>query len=172
MPWDQVLGCSSQTSVVASASVGPVVGGLMLVGGSAFAGLGFDPLAGLFLTIAAVAVLAGLRGFLPALSATTRRVLITPFVLVAGSIFWSVVHGVTGGATLAGDPGAIAAQLPAAAPVLGVLVLAAAVYYAMLIYAPRQIADREGGPIAWLARYALFLVSVALGLGWLSLLGG
>jgi hypothetical protein len=42
----------------------------------------------------------------------------------------------------------------------------------MLIYAPRQIADREGGAIAWLARFALFLASVILGISWLSLLGG
>jgi hypothetical protein len=56
--------------------------------------------------------------------------------------------------------------------VIGLLVLCAAVYYTMLIYAPRQVAEREGGTMVWLARFGLFVVSVALGLGWLSLLGG
>jgi hypothetical protein len=42
----------------------------------------------------------------------------------------------------------------------------------MLIYAPRQIAEREGSPLVWLVRFGLFLVSVAFGIGWLSLLGG
>jgi hypothetical protein len=41
----------------------------------------------------------------------------------------------------------------------------------MLIYAPRQIAEREGGPIEWLARFGLFLGGVVFGLGWLSVLG-
>jgi hypothetical protein len=39
------------------------------------------------------------------------------------------------------------------------------------VYAPRQIAEPEGGPISWLLRFALFLVSVLFGFGWLGLLG-
>jgi len=45
-----------------------------------------------------------------------------------------------------------------------------AIYYAMLIYAPRQIAEREGGVVEWLLRYATFAVSIALGIGWLSVI--
>jgi hypothetical protein len=40
----------------------------------------------------------------------------------------------------------------------------------MLIFAPRQIAEREGGVIEWLLRYAAFVVSIVLGIGWLSVL--
>jgi hypothetical protein len=40
----------------------------------------------------------------------------------------------------------------------------------MLIYAPRQISEREGSPVEWLARFALFVASVGLGLGWLAFL--
>ncbi len=101
--------------------------------------------------------------------------LITPFVLAAGGILWSFVRGITGsasgGAGSLGDIASLLAQAPAVAPVLGLLVLGAAVYYAMLVYAPRQIAEREGGPLAWAARYALFLASIGLGFGWLGLLG-
>jgi hypothetical protein len=45
------------------------------------------------------------------------------------------------------------------------------VYYAMLVYAPRQVAEREGGPVAWLARYALFVAATLLGIGWVGQLG-
>jgi hypothetical protein len=41
----------------------------------------------------------------------------------------------------------------------------------MLVYAPRQVADREGGPIASVLRYVAFVVGLALGLGWLWMLG-
>jgi len=68
--------------------------------------------------------------------------------------------------------GSIAGMTSDVAGVIGLLVLCAAVYYAMLIYAPRQVAEHEGGAMVWLARFGLFVASVALGLGWLSLLGG
>jgi hypothetical protein len=45
-----------------------------------------------------------------------------------------------------------------------------AVYYAMLVFAPRQIAEREGGGVEWVLRYLLFVVSIVLGIGWLGVL--
>ena len=158
-------------SILTGAAIGPAVGGLMLVGASGLAALGLDPEAALFPLFGVVLVLALLRDHLPAIPTATRRALITPFVLAAGGIFWTFVRAVTGGATGVGDVGAFVAQAPTIAPVLGVLIVAAAVYYAMLVYAPRQIAEREGGPPAWIARFGLFLASLVVGFGWLGLLG-
>jgi hypothetical protein len=160
-------------SVTNSGAVGPLVGGLMLVGASAFAELGLDPAAALLPAFAAVLVLSLAQSRLPGVPTAVRRALVTPYLLAAGGLFWGVVHEVTAGVDLRGQFGAsFASASTEAAQVAGLLVLAAAVYYAMLIYAPRQIAEREGGPLAWLARFGLFLVSVLFGLGWLPLLGG
>jgi hypothetical protein len=41
----------------------------------------------------------------------------------------------------------------------------------MLIYAPRQVAGREGGVVAWVIRYALFVAGVVAGLAWPHLFG-
>lgn len=164
---------ASGPSVLDSAALGPLIGGLLLVGGSAFAELGLDPAVLFMPTFALVVVLALVQSRLPAISVAARRALITPYVLGAGSIFWGVVHAITGGLNLSAQNLASVPGLSSGvAGIAGVLILGAAVYYTMLIYAPRQIAEREGGPIEWLARFGLFVVSVALGLGWLSLLGG
>ena len=166
-------GASSGWSVLDSGAIGPLVGGLLLVGGTAFAELGLDPLAAFYPTIAAVLALSLLTSHLPVVQTTVRRALVTPYLLSAGGIFWTVVHTVTAGMDLRPQFGtSLAGMSSGVATVLGILTLCAAVYYAMLIYAPRQIAEREGGPIEWLARFVLFLASVVLGLGWLSLLGG
>lgn len=164
---------SARSSVLDSGAVGPLVGGLLLVGGSAFAELGLDPLTVFYPTIVAVLALSVLQSRVPAVSTTVRRALVTPYLLSAGGLFWGVVHEVTGGMDLRAQfGGSVPDVTSGVAGVLGLLILCAAVYYAMLIYAPRQVAEREGGALQWLARFGLFVVSVALGLGWLSLLGG
>jgi hypothetical protein len=161
------------TSVLDSAAIGPLVGGLMLVGATGLAELGADPLTAFYPTIIAVLVLSLAQSHLPTVSTPVRRAMVTPYLLAAGGIFWGIVHAVTGGLDIAGQFGSSATDMSSGvAVVAGAFVLGAAVCYAMLIYAPRQIADREGGPIQWLARFALFVASVAVGVGWLSLLGG
>ena len=42
----------------------------------------------------------------------------------------------------------------------------------MLIFAPRQVAEREGGFVTWVFRYVLFAAGVVAGLAWPRLLGG
>ena len=54
---------------------------------------------------------------------------------------------------------------------LGLAVLASAPFYAVLVFAPRMLADREGTVVAWLARYAVFLVGSIVGVEWLATLG-
>jgi hypothetical protein len=159
--------------VLDSAAVGPLTGGLLLVGGSAFAQLGLAPESVFLPTLVAVVALGLLQARLPAVPTDVRRAFVTPYLLAAGGLFWGVVHEVTGSLDLRAQfGGSVTGMSSGVASVIGLLALGAAVYYAMLIYAPRQIAEREGGPIVWVARFALFLAGVALGLGWLSVLGG
>ena len=166
-------GGTIRPGVLNSAAVGPLVGGLMLVGGTGFAELGLDPAALFVPAFGAVVVLALAQSHLPAVSTRVRRALVTPYLLSAGGIFWGIVHAVTGGLDIVGQFGSSITGLSSGlAAVAGVFILGAAVYYAMLIYAPRQIAEREGGPVQWLVRFALFVASVVVGVGWLSLLGG
>ena len=41
--------------------------------------------------------------------------------------------------------------------------VAVLIFYVMLVFAPRQVADKEGTPGTWTVRFLLFLVSLALG---------
>jgi hypothetical protein len=162
-------GSPPQLSLLNRASVGPFVGGLLLVTISGFTALG-APTAALYavLLVAAIGIIA-IRVALPPVSVLVRRALVSPFVMVAGGLYWTVIEQVV-------TPGA--ASLRRSAPLdlrsvelpLFVLIAFSAIYYAMLIYAPRQIAEREGGIVEWLLRYAAFAASIALGIGWLSIL--
>ena len=156
-----------------SAALGPFVGGLLLVVFSTAAALGLSEAAGIALAIVIVigAVLVRLRW--PALPVVVRRALVTPYILAAGGLFWSVIGTVTAGGDL---PAAIRQTAPSdirsVLPVVGFLLAFSGVYYAMLVFAPRQVAEHEGGPVAWVVRFGLFVASVALGAGWLVALGG
>jgi hypothetical protein len=123
-----------------------------------------DGLAALPIVAAAVvAVVARLR--LPPLSAVQRRTLVTPFVLVASRFFGEVLGGLTPifdlrslASSIAEPNGIAGTAFVAAAATAGV-----ALFYVMLVFAPRQIAEREGTGTAWTVRFLLFLVSLALG---------
>ena len=152
------------------AAVGPLTGGLLLVTISAFTALG-TPNAGVYATLlGAVIGTVAIRFITPPLGVGARRVLVSPFVMIASGLYWTFIEAVVG------TPGGAAARRQAfidphsAEPAILFLIAFSAVYYAMLIYAPRQIADREGGRVEWLLRYLAFAVSVALGIGWLSVL--
>jgi hypothetical protein len=106
----------------------------------------------------------------PPLATPIRRVLVTPFVLVSGGLFWTLIAAITG------EPGsatpAAALGNPATALAAGAFLIAfSGVYYVMLIFAPRQVAEREGGLVTWLFRYVLFAAGVAAGLAWPRLFG-
>jgi len=97
-------------------------------------------------------VIAVLQSHLPAAPTAVRRALVTPYLLAADGLFWNIVRQVTGGLGLTAPSGTNLQTLSSAAGPIGLPILGAAVYYAMLIYAPRQIAEREGGAIEWLAK--------------------
>ena len=55
--------------------------------------------------------------------------------------------------------------------VLMMVVGGLAVFYAMLVVAPRQLADPEDAGFRWVLRFALFLSASLVGIGWLTVLG-
>jgi hypothetical protein len=70
----------------------------------------------------------------------------------------------------------LAAWNAAGVPIVGVSALAPiaglAAFYASLVVAPRLLVDPEpaDGCLAWPLRFVLYLVSAALGIGWLAAL--
>jgi hypothetical protein len=156
----------------ASAVIGPFSGGFLLVAISTVSALGLPQAAAVAVAVVVIAVALATRLRYPVLPARVRRALVTPYVLVTGGLFWSLIGAVTGGGTVAAVRDAVPADPQGALPVAGFLIAFSAIYYAMLVFAPRQVAEREGGPVAWIVRYLLFAVSIAFGAGWLLFLAG
>ena len=159
-------------ALLGRASIGPFVGGLLLVALSGVSALGLASWAVSGLCVAGAIGMLGVRLLAPPLPTSARRALVTPFILAAGGLFWSLISAVTGSVNQAGGLKEAVLSDPAAAlPFLGFVAAFSAVYYAMLVYAPRQVAEREGGVVTWALRYALFVVGILFGLGWLTILG-
>ena len=150
-------------------TTGPLVGGLLLVATSGSTGLGLSGALGTVALVGAIVLVIAVRLRWPALPTAVRRALVTPFVLASAGIYWNIVDSVTGGGNWLSQTGG--ADLQTIGAVIGVLIAFSAVFYAMLVYAPRQVAEPEGSGQAWLVRYALFAASTILGLGWLRLFG-
>jgi hypothetical protein len=162
----------AKPSIINRASVGPFTGGLLLVLISGFTALDVPSNLIIWILLVAVAGAVLIRFAGPPLAAPLRRALVTPFVVVAGGIYWNVIAQVADirGFVVAGATSAIDRHTALLA--LGFLALFSAVYYAMLIYGPRQVAEPEGGPIEWVIRYVVFLASIVLGIGWLAAIAG
>jgi hypothetical protein len=56
-------------------------------------------------------------------------------------------------------------------PALVLLIGGLGVFYAMLVVAPRQLADPEDAGVRWLLRFAVFMVASLTGISWLTLIG-
>lgn len=158
------------------ASIGPLSGGVLLVAFAGFSALSAPSGWTVPIAIGGIAAVGIIRLRVASLPSTSRRALVTPFVLVSGSLFWGFVDAVIGpegasGVTVSQLRDAVASGVPGAGTVALALLAFSAVYYAMLVYGPRQIADGEGNPLAWLVRYGLFVFSVLFGLGWVNALG-
>jgi hypothetical protein len=111
--------------------------------------------------IAAVAV----RRLVPPLSALQRRALVTPFILVTSRFFGEFLSGLADIFDLRGLALAVASPGDIAGTAFLLLIgsVAVLIFYVMLVFAPRQVADREGSPRTWAVRFLLFLVSLAIG---------
>jgi len=151
---------------------GPLLGGVGLVGGDASDHLGIDASGALgLLTFGAVVGAFALGDRLPVLPEPRRRLLVTPFIIVASGWFTAFAGDLFDGLDLRdlarvlfgpeGSP-----ELVSIAGIVAFAILAgSAVFYAMLIVAPRELASREPQPRVWLVRYLVFVVSAAIGAG-------
>jgi hypothetical protein len=111
---------------------------------------------------------------LPVIDAGVRRALVLPFIAVCAGVFNGFAADILGDL----DVG----ELIAAARVeetgfglfiVGMLVAGLAAFYAALVVAPRMLVDPEaiGGCLHWPVRFVIYIVSAALGIGWLAALG-
>lgn len=148
---------------------GPLVGATGLIGGNASDRLGLD--LGL---LGAVTLLTIVGAFvfadrLPVLPELPRRLLTAPFILLAAAFFSDFIAGLLDGIDL-GDLAAAPQQLGIAVLLGFALLAASAVFYAMLVVAPRELAAPEPNPGVWLKRFIVFVVTAVLGAGgWLLL---
>lgn len=157
-------------SLTNSGAVGPLCGGMLLVAISGFTALDANSAVGVAVIAVFVVVMVVVHEAVPPLGPPYRRALITPFVMVSGGLFWTFI------AALSGEPGsatpaAAVSDSHTAVEAIAFLLAFSAVFYAMLVYAPRQVAERDGGLMTWVLRYVLFVAGVAFGLAWPRLFG-
>ena len=150
----------------------PFMAALTLVASIGAENTGIASAEAVFAPVAAVTVVCHLfYNKLPTLSPNTRRVLMAPCVLVCAGIFNGTMADVLDSIdvgdlfdAVGGDPGALLG-------VFALLVLFSLPFYAMFVFAPRQITESEGTWPAWAARYGVFLVGAIVGVGWLAAIG-
>jgi len=111
-----------------------------------------------------VAAAIGARIWLPPTTPVVRRALVTPFILAASGLFSDFLGRLSDlfdlrqiGEWISSDTSGLAVFGTFFA-VAGVLV-----FYLMLVYAPRQIAEREGTGLTWTIRFLVFMVGLILG---------
>ena len=159
-----------RTTLINRGAMGPMVGGILLIGIGGFIALDVPSQAVLPLLVVAAILLIALRFTLPPLGVLARRALVTPYVVVAAGLYWTIIESVVPTQGMAAARSQALLDPHFAGVALALLIAFSAVYYAMLVFAPRQIAEREGGPVEWLLRYVAFVASIALGIGWLGVL--
>jgi len=154
------------------AFIGPLVLAISFVAGSASTYLGLQlegAVVGTAFLVIVAAMVFGDR--LPTLDPGLRRAMLLPFVLVCAGIFDGFAAQLLAGINV----GELIASLRVDQTgfgvfVVGMLLAGLAVFYAGLVVAPRALAAPEtrAGCLVWPARFALFVVSAVLGIGWLT----
>jgi hypothetical protein len=144
------------------------------VAGSASAYLGLD-LEGPVVGTAFIAILAAMvfGDRLPTIDAGLRRALLAPFIFVCAGIFDGFAADLLRDLDVGELIGALAVdETGFGLFIVGMLLAGLAAFYAALVVAPRVLVAPESGAgwLVWPARFALFLVSAVLGIGWLTIL--
>jgi len=146
-------------------AVGPLVGAFALTLDETGQNLGLGGNLELVLIAAAIAVAILVRRFVPPLSSLQRRTLVIPFIIAASRSFEKVLSGLTDIFDL-GDLGTAVtspADVVRIAFLVAIAVTGILIFYVMLVFAPRQVADREGSPRTWTVRFAIFVLGLILG---------
>jgi hypothetical protein len=146
-------------------AVGPLFGAFAFAIDDTTEKLGLAGNAALLPIGAGVAVAILVRRLAPPLTADQRRALVTPFILLTSRFFGQFLSGLTDFFDLRQLAAAVAnpADLAGTGFVLLIGVLAILIFYVMFVFAPRQVADREGTPRSWTIRFLLFVVSLSIG---------
>jgi hypothetical protein len=153
--------------------VGPLIGALSFTSADAVANLGLGS-GDWLLAIALLAILVGTLAAdrLPVVRSPVRRALVLPFILLSATYFNGFAAVFIDGLDL---NGAIASSPPGeigfAIFILFLVVAGMAVFYTMLVVAPRELADPEESGPRWVIRFAMFVAASLLGVGWLALIG-
>lgn len=136
----------------------PLAAGVGIVALETIPGLGLDadPFAGL--TFVAVFAGALLHPKLPVIPITARRFLVLPMVVLAAGAFDRIIGRDLGGMAL----DLLGGAQPEVAAFWPLILGAVAMLYAMLVIAPRAIADPGASGAAWTVRFLFFLVVVLL----------
>ena len=145
-------------------AVGPLFGAFAFTFDATRENLGLTGNLDLLPLVLGIVVAILVRRFLAPLSAIQRRALVTPFVLVTSRFFGDFLRGLTDLFDLRRLAVAIAnpADLAGTAFVLLIASTGLLIFYVMFVFAPRQIADRQGTPRSWVVRFLVFLLSVVL----------
>ena len=143
--------------------VGPFIGAVGFVAGDLLDRMGLpggDALVGIAFVVAAISFIAGKH--LPVVSRNTRRLLVGPFVLLSGAFLQQTAADIT--SSFAGTD--VLGQLLALhnpvfmIELMVVLGFAALIFYEMLVFAPRELADPGASTLSWAIRFAIFYVSL------------
>lgn len=147
-----------------AAAIGPLVGAVAFALDDCVSRLGLSGgLETVPLVLPIVAAVAA-RIWLPPTTAPIRRALVAPFVLAASGFFSDLVASLSDLFDLRRINAWIAQDTSGLAVFGTFLALAGVlVFYAMLVYAPRQVAEREGSALTWTIRFVVFVVGLSLG---------
>lgn len=158
---------ASDTPAVNWALIGPLVGGITVVAGAGVEKLGGDGAIVGFPVLIVAAVATALASHLPVLQPQVRRAFVAPFVLVACSIFSSVVSSIASTFTYNGGTAgllAVPGALGAIGGLLAIVAVASGIFYLMLVVVPRELANPSSSRLAWVVRFVLFFASLVLGI--------
>lgn len=143
--------------------VGPAVGAVALALTDCSQRLGLTDGLGALPVFLPVAVAIGARIWLPPTTAPIRRALLTPFILATSGFFSGIMDQVASFFDLRQVSTWSGVGIGLTLLAMAVAVSGVAIFYVMLIYAPRQLAEREGTPIGWIVRFLVFLAGLTLG---------
>ncbi len=138
----------------------PLAAGVGIVGIETLPGIGLDgdPFVGVTFLVVLVSVM--IPGRLPVIPVAARRALVTPMAILATGAFDRIMGSglgdVLGGTLRGGVPSGLWVFLP-------LIIGAAAAIYAMLVVAPRAIADPGAGGVAWVVRFLFLLAALTTG---------
>jgi hypothetical protein len=108
---------------------------------------------------------------LPVIDAGLRRALVLPFIAVCAGVFNGFAADILDDVDVGQLIGSLRVdETGFALFIVGMLIAALAAFYGSLVVAPRD-PEAIGGCLMWPVRFLIYLISAALGIGWLAALG-